>query len=483
MNSGILERSVSMSDPKNEKKRLIEQYPDFIFGALEHSSDGVFISDNSGKTIYVNPAYEEISGLKRSAIVGRNLQELLEENAFNESASLMVLDTKQAVSLIHRYVSGRTALTTAAPIKDDSDNIIGAVCNTRNIEELIDLKRELEKVNLIKQRYSQELDLLRKEQFSTDGLVYKSEAMAETLKLASTAAKFESTVLVTGESGTGKEVIAKFIYQNSNRKDKPFIRVNCAAIPKSLFESELFGYMPGSFTGASEKGKAGMFELANTGTILLDEIGELTMPIQSKLLRAIQEHEIYRVGGTVPIKLDVRIIASTNRDLSQEIKKGRFREDLYFRLNVVPITIPPLRQRTDDIPEMVNHFMKRLNMKYTKNVVVSRSAMEALEKYSWPGNVRELQNIVEYMFIMNDRDEIGFEQLPDKILNEFVLADEYTQLDGSKGKFEYLIEVYEKIILQSALAKHTSMRQAAKTLGINPSTLSRKLKKYNIEIP
>ena len=170
------------------------------------------------------------------------------------------------------------------------------------------------------------------------------------MRKASTAAKFDSTVIIYGESGTGKELIAKFIYQNSERNDKPFIRVNCAAIPKDLFESELFGYMPGSFTGAAKGGKAGMFELANTGTILLDEIGELTMPIQSKLLRVIQERELYRVGGTEPINLDVRIIASTNRNLPEEIEKGNFREDLYFRLNVVPIYIDPLRKRTDDIP-------------------------------------------------------------------------------------------------------------------------------------
>ena len=471
-----------MQTSKEIKDYLLEKHIDFAFGALEYSSDGIFISDSEGFTIYVNPAYENITGLKRSEIIGVSLHELLDKNAINESASLKVLESKQALSLIHRYVSGRTALTTAAPILDSEGEIIGAICNTRNIEELIDLKKELEKVNLIKQRYSQELKLLRKEHFSTKGLIYKSEAMERTLSLAGNVAKFDSTILITGESGTGKEVLAKFIYQNSNRADNPFIKVNCAAIPEELFESELFGYMPGAFTGSSEKGKAGMFELANTGTILLDEIGELNMPIQSKLLRAIQEQEIYRVGGIDPIKLDVRIIASTNKDLTEEVKKGNFREDLFFRLNVVPIKIPPLRERREDITEMINYFMKNLNGKYDKNVVMSRSTIEALEKYSWPGNVRELENITEYMFIMNNREEISFEQLPDKILNEHVLTDDYIQDDRYKGKLEYLIGVYEKIILESALSKHESLRKAAKTLGINPSTLSRKVKKYDIEI-
>ncbi|WP_339227876.1 sigma 54-interacting transcriptional regulator [Oceanobacillus sp. FSL K6-2867] len=462
-------------------KDLLDQRSDYLFGGLEFSSDGVFIADIDGNTLYINPAYEEISGLKRLEILGKNLKTLLQENAFNESASLKVLETKQSISLIHRYISGRTALTTAAPIYNSEKEMIGVICNTRNIEDLINLKKELEKVNLIKQRYSQELELLRKVHFSAKGLIYKSETMNETLKLASTAAKFDSTILITGESGTGKEVLANFIYQNSNRKDKPFIRVNCAAIPKDLFESELFGYMPGSFTGASNSGKAGMFELANTGTILLDEIGELTMPVQSKLLRVIQEQEVYRVGGTKPIKLDVRIIASTNRNLLEEIENGDFREDLYFRLNVFPITIPPLRKRLEDITEMINYFIKNLNGKYNKNVIMSKKAEDALVKYSWPGNVRELQNIVEYMFIMNDREEIGFEQLPDKILNEHVLMDDFLHSE-EKGKLEYLMEVYEKSILESALNKHNSLRQTAKTLGINPSTLSRKVKKYNIEI-
>lgn len=471
-----------MTDTENIKKQYLEKHPDYIFGALEYSSDGVFISDEKGIAIYVNPAYEEITGLKREEIIGKDLKHLLMKNAFNESASLKVLETGKSVSLIHRYISGRTALTTAAPVLDGSGNIIGAVCNTRNIEDLIDLKKELEKVNLIKQRYSQELELLRREHFSVKGLVYKSEAMKDTLKVASTASKFDSTILISGESGTGKEVLAKFIYQNSNRKNKPFIRVNCAAIPKDLFESELFGYMPGSFTGASSSGKAGMFELANAGTILLDEIEELTMPIQSKLLRVIQEKELFRVGGTQPVELDVRIIASTNRNLVEEVKNGRFREDLYFRLNVVPIEIPPLRKRSDDIPEMVNYFMSNLNAKYNRNVIIAKVAMDALERYSWPGNVRELQNIVEYMFIMNDMEQISLEQLPDKILNEFVLADDYIHGDKDKGKLEYLMEVYEKLILESALKNHESMRKAAKTLGINPSTLSRKLKKFQIDL-
>lgn len=471
-----------MNNIEGIKKDMKNVNIDFLFGAIEFSSDGIYICDEKGKTLYVNPAYERISGLKKDKILGKNLDDLLKENAFNISASLKVLETKKPISLIHRYISGKTALTTATPIYNNKDEIIGVVCNTRNIEELINLRKELEDVILIKQRYSEELELLRKTQYSTEGLIYKSMAMEETLDLASTASGFDSTVLISGESGTGKEVLANFIYQNSKRKDKPFIKVNCAAIPKNLFESELFGYMPGSFTGALDTGRAGKFELANGGTILLDEIGELDMPIQSKLLRVIQEQEVYRLGGTKPIKLDVRILTSTNRNLEEEIKKGNFREDLYFRLNVVPIKIPPLRERVADISEMIEYFMTKLNSKYNRNVIISKKAEDALIHYSWPGNVRELQNVIEYMFIMNDREEIGFGQLPDKILNDYVLMKASRDEIESENKLGYLMDVYEKIILESALSKHSSMRKTAETLGIHVSTLSRKANKHNIDV-
>lgn len=463
------------------KEEIIRENPSYLLKALEYSSDGIYICDKEANTLYVNPAYEEISGLKKSDIIGENLKTLLEKNAFNISASLEVLKNKETVSLIHRYISGRTAFTTARPIYDDGE-MIGVICNTRDVDELSSLKRELEQANIEKKRYSEELELLRKKNFSSEGIIYESKAMEETLNIAATAAKFDSTILISGESGTGKEVVAKFIYENSSREDGPFIKVNCAAIPKNLFESELFGYMPGSFTGASDEGKAGMFELANGGTILLDEIGELTMPIQSKLLRVIQEKEVYRVGGTEPIKLDVRIIAATNKDIPKEIKEGRFREDLYFRLNVVPVKIPPLRKREGDVAAMMNYFMTRLNSKYDRNITISKEAEEALIEYTWPGNVRELENVIEYMFIMNDAEEIGIGQLPDKILHEHILKDDSLDREKDKGNLQYLMEVYEKIVIESALKKHSSMRQTAKTLEISPSTLSRKIKKLNIEI-
>lgn len=286
--------------------------PKFFLKVLDSSPDGFLLSDNKGNVLYVNDAYVSVTGIKKDEILGKNLKELQEKKIFNKSVSLMVLEKKETISMIHRYVSGKDALTTASPIFNEENEIVGVVNNTRNVTELVSLRKELEKVKELSEKYSDELQKLRKEQLKHEGLVYKSEAMAKTLELALRAAEYDSTVLITGESGTGKEVIAKFIHSHSNRKDGPFIRVNCSAIPSELFESELFGYVPGSFTGASVKGKKGMFELADGGTILLDEVGELDLSVQPKLLRALQEMEIHPVGAEKPVKIDVRVLAATN---------------------------------------------------------------------------------------------------------------------------------------------------------------------------
>lgn len=306
--------------------------------------------------------------------------------------------------------------------------------------------------------------------------------MEETIKLASKVSAYDTTVLITGESGTGKEVLAKFIHNESPRKEEAFIKVNCSAIPKNLFESELFGYMEGSFTGASKEGKPGMFELADGGTILLDEIGELPLSVQSKLLRVIQEREVLRIGAEKPTSIDVRILAATNRDLEKEIEEGNFREDLFFRLNVVPINMPPLRERPEDVIELIQFFLEKLNKKYNKIITIREEAINILKSYSWPGNVRELENLVEYLFIMSPTDEIDVEQLPPRIITEQIDTNNFPN-DFSNGgsKLRYMTELYEKTIIENTLKNYTSIRQASKVLGVHYSTLSRKVKRYGLE--
>ena len=330
-------------------------------------------------------------------------------------------------------------------------------------------------------KYSEEIKLLREHIFESQNFIYRSRVMDETVKLASKVAIYDSTVLIHGESGTGKEVLAKFIHAQSPRKEEAFIKVNCAAIPKDLFESELFGYEEGAFTGAGKEGKPGMFELANDGTILLDEVGELPLPVQSKLLRVIQEREVYRIGGKTPVNLNVRILAATNRDLKQEVKDGNFREDLFFRLNVIPIMIPPLKERREDIPELLIHFLEKLNRKYKRTVTISTKATEALTSHSWPGNVRELENLIEYLFIMTNKEEVQIEDLPTKILSRRLMNFTEVADNGETPKLTYLIELYEKYIIKETIENFTSLRKASKALGVHPSTLCRKLQKYEIE--
>lgn len=448
-----------------------------IAAALDASSDGILISDNKGNIVYVNNAYENITGLKKEEVTGKSLNKLLEEKVFNIAASLVVLEKGEVVSTIHSYVTGKSALTTASPIYDEGNSIVGVICNTRNVLELIALRNELIETKKLTERYSSELQRLREIHMQYEGIIFKSKVMQEMLELLSKVALFDSTILIYGESGTGKEVLAKFIHKESNRRGGPFIKVNCAAIPHELFESELFGYESGSFTGASQKGKPGLFELANEGTILLDEVGELPLSVQSKLLRVIQEREVFRVGGYKGIELNVRILAATNRNLLEEIKKGNFREDLFFRLNVIPITVPPLRKRREDIPGLISYFLENLNRKYKKNITISDEVINLMVGYSWKGNIRELQNLIEYLFIINPNDEICIEQLPTKLLAEQLVLN--NKSDSSKLK--HMMEIIEKNIIISTLKNHSSMRKAANDLGVNVSTLSRKIKRYGID--
>lgn len=454
---------------------------DKLKAAIDFSSDGILIADNQANVIYLNKAYEETTGLTRDIMLDKNLKDLLEEGLFNKCVTLHVLEKNEAISIIHKYVSGKTALTTGKPVYDEKGNIIAVICNTRNITELINLKSELYKTKELTKKYSEEIKILRKTALFHEDFIYKSKVMEETIKLALKVSIYDTTVLITGESGTGKEVLAKFIHNESKRKEEAFIKVNCAAIPKDLFESELFGYTEGAFTGASKEGKPGMFELANGGTILLDEIGELPLQVQSKLLRVIQEREVFRIGAKKPTNLDVRILAATNRNLEKEVEEGNFREDLLFRLNVIPINIPPLRERPEDVPELIRFFLEKLNKKYNKIISIKEETINILKSYSWPGNVRELENLVEYLFIMSTTDEIDVEQLPPRIITEQIENNFHHNLINGGSKLTYMVELYEKTLIESTLKNYTSIRQASKALGVHYSTLSRKVKKYGLE--
>lgn len=335
---------------------------------------------------------------------------------------------------------------------------------------LLRLKRIEEKRNLISENLI--LKEALKDSLREEGLIYTSEKMKEIVSLISRVSKTDSTVIVEGESGVGKEIVVKLIHKMSERANYPLIKVNCASIPETLLESELFGYEKGAFTGAYQK-KPGKFELADRGTLFLDEIGEMPLSVQPKLLRVIQEKEFERLGGVKPIKVDVRIIAATNRNLEEMVKKGLFREDLYYRLNVVRIFIPPLRERREDIPVLIDHFIEKYSKKHGKNIKgISREARDSLLKYDYPGNVRELENIIERACILS-RGEI--------ILSEDIFGFRSKEKEES-GKLKYKVESLEKALILDALRNCDWIQtKAAEELGISERMLRYKMKKYGIK--
>ncbi|WP_053956148.1 sigma 54-interacting transcriptional regulator [Inediibacterium massiliense] len=441
---------------------------------IESSYDGIYITDGDANTLKINKSYERITGVKREEMLGNNMLNLEKKGYISESATLKVLHTGKTTTIHQKFKTGKNALVTSTPIFDEKNQITLVVTNVRDITELSLLKEQLERNKELAKKYYSEIEEMRMQLLNTLHIIAEDEKMLEIARIAKRVAKVDTTILILGETGVGKEEIAKFIHKNSNRRRKQFIKVNCGAIPNTLIESELFGYEKGAFTGANRQGKMGLFEVANGGTLFLDEIGELPLDMQVKLLRVLQENEIKRVGGIESIKVDVRILAATNRNLEKMVKENQFREDLYYRLNVVPICIPSLRERRGDILPLVRHFLSELNEKYGWNKRMSKDALEVLYEYDWPGNVRELKNIVERVFIMSNDHEITCEDLPKTIC----MKNTSSRLIEEIVPLKEAISIVEKELLEKAFEKYQNVRGAAKALGIDASTFVRKRQKY-----
>ena len=369
-----------------------------------------------------------------------------------------------------------TVLATATPVFNEAGDSQYIFNNVRDITALNEMRERLQdKDEIIRQQNSQ-LETM-KLRLGVGTIIANSKAFTQVVELARRAATFDgATVLILGESGTGKEVISELIVNTSPRKDKPYLQINCGAIPENLIESELFGYEKGAFTGADAKGRKGLFEAANGGTVFLDEIGDLPLHMQVKLLRVLQQKRIVRVGGTETVNLDVRIIAATNKDLKQMVKEGRFREDLYYRLNVVPIEIPPLRDRKEDILPLVNHFLTVANRKYHTNKSIYSDTIDVLESYSWPGNVRELENLMENLVITTPGDIIRRENLSERL--KFSTEDHGFTEDTEVITLKETVERAEYMAIQKAIRQCGSIRKAAVALGVDPSTIVRKQQNY-----
>lgn len=464
-------------------KQFFKEFQMEIIAFLDCIKAGVWITDDEAVSIAVNESSHHIvekQGVERKNLVNRNMKDLIAEGYINHSAALMVKKENRECRIVQNSLHGKIQLYTVGVPYYFNNELQLIVCTDFDITEATQ-KRELFYLDQLPENLQKKrLALMegRKAEPDTKYVgepIFASEKMKDTIRVARKVAVLDTTVLIQGETGTGKEVMADYIYNNSLRKGKPYVKINCSAIPENLLESELFGYVGGAFTGASKEGKIGIFEQADHGTLFLDEIGDVPLNIQVKLLRAIQEREIYRVGSRQRIPVDIRIIAASNINLKKAVDTGKFREDLYYRLNVIPIEIPPLRERKEDIIEMLEGFTNEFCIKYGIKREFSTAAYVSLLQYEWPGNVRELRNIIERILVMSDNDVIES--------REIFLEKKNKERDFiyNKASLKDRIEMFEKELLEHMMFEYRSANQIADTLQVNRSTISRKLKLYGLD--
>jgi PAS domain S-box-containing protein len=459
------------TDPKNaDLRELRELYNDFL-DIFRNCFDGIYVSDGNGRSLFVNKGFERVYGLDSRDFIGRNARELERLGYIDPLITPNVIATKERQSAVQRTKSGRSVMATGIPLFDDEGNVRKVIINSRDLTEYFELQERLSKAEVNLVRAQSELTRLRQDSQKINGVICSSEAMQAVVELALRLAKVSTTLLIQGESGVGKDVVARLIHAESPRWEAPFIKINCGAIPAELLESELFGYERGTFSGARREGKPGTLELAHEGTLFLDEIGDMPLALQVKLLQVLQDRTLTRVGGTKPIKVDFRLIAATNRDLRAMVREKAFREDLFYRLNVVPIGIPPLRERAEDIIPLAHHCLEEVNERYGYSRRFSGPVMDWMLRYSWPGNVRELRNIVERLVVTARSDEIGVESLP------LELGGNDVQQAVQPLDFKALRMAHEADVVRAAVERFGSIGRAAAHLGISESTVKRKLRR------
>lgn len=472
----------------NDLEVFLAQGIDFKI-VVDTLDDSIFITDKDGTCLYVNPAHQRNTEILPEEVIGRNVSDITSEGKlFTGGATMDVIKTQKKIfrlSTVNKTNPPSVGYAVGVPIFDQRGELHQVVVSSRPILTLQALQEDfgkfLQEANGLNKRREniRILENAKTPGFKSNKLVGSSYSLQKVWNTIKMAAPTDATVLITGESGVGKEVVADEIYRLSSRSHKTFIKVNCASIPANLLESELFGYEKGAFSGANTSGKQGLFEMADGGTLLLDEIGDMSMDLQVKLLRAIQTKEITRVGGTRPIKLDIRFIAATNSDLKRKIAEGTFRQDLYYRLNVIPISIPPLRERLNDLDDLCHHFVAVYTEKHGREFVLTEDQLSIMKQYSWPGNIRELENVIEYLTICAS----GTKEVADEMLKGLLDISQGDEAVTSSGTLSQSLESYEKALIESVLKSSTSLRDAGAKLGVNASTISRKIKQYGIEYP
>lgn len=456
----VVERKAGASKGTELGEVEYDELVDRFDAIIESNYDGIYITADKGVTLSINDDCEYFQG-----VTADNVQ------LDGERVRMDFGEVESQPVNVAQNIQKRNEVS----LSDDNVSDGGIV---RIINNLQSIKKELQDARQLSEKYKDELAFLRWRQKNEDNIIANSEGMKKVINLAVRVANVESTVLILGQSGVGKEVISRLIHKNSMRKDEALIKIDCGSIPEHLLESELFGYEPGAFTGANKGGKVGLVELANGGTLFLDEIGELPLNLQTKILRMLQDREIMRVGSGEVIKIDIRVIAATNRDLAEMVAEGTFRQDLYYRLNVVPIRIPPLAERWEDVKPLIQNCLNRFNEKYGFKKVIEPGALKVLMDYPWPGNVRELENIVEYLVVTSSGEEITRDLIPDTILattsGSRITIDNLTSLKDAMNQVE-------RSLLMESMQKAKSTEEMAAMLKLDRSTVIRKLQKHQIK--
>jgi PAS domain S-box-containing protein len=451
---------------------------------FDSSSDGIWVCDGSGKVLSINTASAKLNGIKLSEVIGKNVNDLLDDRAFDKSVTAKVIASGSQETVM-QYISRtkRFLLSTGTPSFDKNGNIDLIVINERDMTELNMLRKQVEESQKANEKFTEELSELSLLELERNSIIAESSRMRQILQMSLKLSHLgASNILILGESGTGKGLLAKLIHKNSKRRKRAFVEINCAALPEHLLEAELFGYEKGAFTGAGNKGKIGLFELANNGTLFLDEIGDMPLALQVKLLKYLDDQEIRRVGGTESIRISCSIVAATNQNLHDLVRRKQFREDLYYRLNSFTLELPPLRERSEDISGLILHYLAEFNTKYGCRKTISPNGMRLLQEYSFPGNIRELKSIIENGVVLSDANHID-EFIQASVSGKPPVERHNSVQSEAVGAGLNLIASLaetEKHCLQQAKKQCSTTREIAVVLGISQPSVVRKLKKYNL---
>jgi transcriptional regulator with PAS, ATPase and Fis domain len=451
---------------------------------IETSNNNITITNEHGIVVRSNPNHWTMYGIEADAYIGKSVYELEKNGVLSPSINALVLKEKKVVRILQQTKSGRVVMSTGYPIFNQEGKLVRAISYSHDQTEIVKLQEQYEQLQSKIAGFQTEVEELREKEASHHPILFRSSIMQQIFTTIQRVAKTEATILFLGQSGVGKSTLARYIHDQSDRHKEPFIEVNCSTIPETLFESEMFGYEPGSFTGAQKGGKKGLIEQADQGTLFLDEIGELPLSIQVKLLKVLQEKKMTRVGGKDERHVNFRLITATNQHLKKMVEEGHFRLDLYYRLNVIPIDIPSLKDRPEDITILLNHYLQLMNEKYNATKKLHPATYDLLIHYEWPGNVREMENLLERLILTIEDSVILPEHLPSELQGNMKAEPSYRfekEMVEKKSLKEALEEV-EIQMISKAFKQCKTTYEMAEVLGISQPSVMYKLKKYKDRI-